>query len=210
MKLPTLALAALACAAVANADIYAGGSLGTCTVDRNNIEVDGCKQFEGILGYEYSDKIDIEARYNILDGDITGLNGASNSKGTYGRKELKLGATYTFNPEDKSSFYAGAFIGRGKIESEFVGTADKHPTITISADSETSEFLYGFTAGYGWSVKPNVSVFAETAYTSYLDNGIDTRYHVAGNGATGELHPGGVMGEDRSYDLKVGFRYRFD
>ena len=209
MKLPTLLISSVMLAATAHADMYASGTAGTCIVDRNNIEVEGCQLFTGTLGYQLTDTIIIEAQYTALNGEITGLNGASNSFGDYDRKDITIGANYNFYEIGASNFYAGGRVGHGVIGTEFSGTVDNQPDIAVFADDEVNAFLYGAVLGADWPVTSNVELFAEISYTQYLDNGFDARFRTA-SGVTGELSPGGVMGEDRSYDIKLGIRVYFD
>lgn len=192
-----------------NFNPYVGLSLGTCIIDRNNIEADECQQFAGLVGTPITERLALQLEYNTLNGDFTGLNGAANARGDYGRNEWALSALYQFDYEWNNFVpYAGITFGVGQIEMDFVGTADAFPTTRIFADDDQKDAFWGVSVGADYPLTPYTIGFVETGYRSYGDNGLRVDFETA-DGTTGQLGGAkGVKGIDRSYDLRVGVKIK--
>jgi opacity protein-like surface antigen len=193
----------------AHAQFEGSASAGACIIDRNNIEAGDCHQFSLGLGYEITERTTLTLAFNSLDGEMNGLNGAFGISGDYDRSEFILGARYDLALDlGKFQPYVGAGLGYGEISTQFSGYTEIDPMIRIFADGDLTSALWAVRAGGEYPISPTVNLFTEFAYTQYLDNGIDIRFETA-NGTIGELSPGGVKGEDRSYDFNFGIRIKF-
>jgi opacity protein-like surface antigen len=208
MKYLFLSLAALALTGTAAAHSVSVNA-GTCIVDRNNIEHENCEQVAVSGELSLTSNLTAQVRFNKLEADVIGFNGGINTTGEYEREEVTVGVVYNPWTFGRVEPFIGAHFGKGDITTRLTSQAANDPTITLSADGTNEVNLWAVRAGSDYNLTRNVAIFAEVAYTQYQDNGIDVRFETAG-GVTGELSPGtGVLGEDRSYDLNVGLRFKF-
>lgn len=207
MRYLLAALAAIGLAGTASADFYGDASAGTCIVDRNNFEYKNCQQIGITAGYELSGVWSAELRANRLDADIIGFNGGTHTTGTYEREELTIGIVHKPRTFGKLEPFIGAHIGVGELTHEFLSFVATDTSIALLADHDEVEYLWSVRGGADYDIAPQLSLFGEIGYTQYLDNPVDVRFETA-TGQTGLLQPNGVLGEDRSYDVRVGIRFK--
>lgn len=204
----TLSLAAVALIGAAEAHSLSVNA-GTCIVDRNNLEHENCEQMAISGELSLTSNLTAQVRFNQLEADVIGFNGGINTVGNYEREEVTVGVVYSPWTFGRVEPFIGAHFGKGDLTTVMTAQAANDPTITLFADDQNEVNLWALRGGADYNLTRNVAVFAEVAYTQYRDNGIDVRFETA-NGTTGELIPGtGVLGEDRSYDLNIGFRLKF-
>lgn len=197
-----LLTAPIALAQLAMADPYAGLSRSACEEDANNILFSECRGYGALAGFNLDQGMSIELRFDTIEADITGINGADAAKGSYDRDSLGLYARKSFDFDWLITPDLTAGVGVSQIGYSFEGPADHDASYIVLGEGRNESPF--FAVGFGLQA-PVTEQFSFRVGFDYLQHPDQT--FTANTGGLGG--PDGFPAEPRTYSVTSAIRFQF-
>ncbi len=176
---------------------YISGFGATLIADENNILFDetGWQASVALGRYFADDRYRLELEATTRRVGLAGLNGVTDASGVFRAYSGFVNAYVHGRPDADWDPYLGAGFGRGRQNYKLSGVADQ-TDLPVTMDDYSESFVYHAIAGVDLELTPRLSVQTEARYFTLEDKVLNANF-------------GTWNGIERSYQMGVGFRYRF-